>query len=102
VNVLGAEIIGGDAPRVGAIAGNALDPATSGIGLGIGLTGTGLSPPLLISTEPIGIPAAEPLPGDEVDIADDDAALPVALVSHVPDDAMPPGNGIPIVIPPPS
>jgi hypothetical protein len=44
----------------------------------------------------------EPRPPDAVDIADDDTAAPAGLVSHVPDVGMLPGNGIPIVIPPPS
>jgi hypothetical protein len=78
------------------------DPATRGIGFDIGPTGTGLSPPLPISTEPIGIPTEEPRPGDTIDIADDDAAAPVELVPHVPDVSVLPGNGIPIVNPPPS
>jgi hypothetical protein len=70
--------------------------------LGTGPTGIGLSPPLLVSTDPNGIPAVEPLAGNPVDIADDEGALPVELVSHVPDVGVMPGNGIPIVIPPPS
>jgi hypothetical protein len=49
------------------IEGLTLDPATRGIGFDIGLTGAGLSPPLPISTEPIGIPAEEPRPGDAID-----------------------------------
>jgi hypothetical protein len=56
---------------------------------------------LLVSTEPNGIPAGEIAPGDAIDIADDEAAA-VELVPHVPDGGMLPGNGIPIVIPPPS
>jgi hypothetical protein len=73
----------------------------SGIGLGIGLVGTGLSPPLPISTEPRGIPEGEPRPGVEVDIAED-AVLLVEPVPHVATVVVPLGDGIPIVIPPPS
>ena len=102
VNVLGAETIGAGALVAGSIEENALGPETSGIGLGAGPTGIGLSPPLPISTEPKGIPAAEAPPGDAVDIADDTAAPLVELVVHVPDAGVPPGSGIPIVIPPPS
>ena len=79
--------------------GKVLGPATSGIGLGIGLTGIGLRPALVVSTEPNGIPAGEAPPGDGVDIADDDAVPPVELV---PQFAVLPGNGIPIANPPPS
>ena len=91
VNVLGSASIGEAAAGAVVIKGKALDPATGGIGP----TGTGLSPALLVSTEPNVIPAA-------IDIADDDAVPPVELVSQVPDGGMLPGNGIPIVIPPPS
>jgi hypothetical protein len=94
----GAAIMGGDEAGAAVIEGNAPDPEASGIGL----TGTGLRPPLPISTEPIGIPAVAPRPPDAVDIADDDTAPPAELVPHVPDVGMLPGNGIPIVIPPPS
>jgi hypothetical protein len=103
-NVVGAETMGGTKLVAGVI--EVLDPATGGIGFcigltAIGLTGMGLSPPLPISTEPSGIPAVDPGPADVVDVADDDAAPAVELVPHAPDVGEP-GNGIPIVNPPPS
>jgi hypothetical protein len=100
-NVLGGEIVGGDAAGAGIVGIKMPEPATSGIGLGTGPTGSGLSPPLPISTEPNGIPAGRAPPGDGVAIADDGAAA-VELVPQVPEVAEPPGNGIPIAIPPPS
>jgi hypothetical protein len=108
-NVVGAETMGGTKLVAGVI--EVLDPATRGIGFcigltaigltGIGLTGRGLSPPLLISTEPSGIPVVDPVPADVVDVEDDDAAPAVEPVPHAPDVGEP-GNGIPIVNPPPS
>jgi hypothetical protein len=107
-NVVGAETMGGTKLVAGVI--EVLDPATGGIGFcigltaigltGIGLTGRGLSPPLPISTEPSGIPVVDPVPADVVDVADD-AAPAVEPVPHAPDVGEP-GNGIPIVNPPPS
>jgi hypothetical protein len=73
-----------------------------GIGLDTGPPGIGLRPPLVISTEPRGIPAGAPPPGEVVDVADEDTAPPEELVSHAPDAGVLPGNGIPTVIPPPS
>jgi hypothetical protein len=77
-------------------------PVTSGIGMTAGLSGNGLSPPLPVSTEPIGIPEGEPPPVVAVDIAADDAVPLVELVSHGAVVVVPLGNGVPIVIPPPS
>jgi hypothetical protein len=71
----------------------------TGMGLGTGLTGIGLRPAFVVSTEPNGIPTGEAPPGDGVDIADDDA---VPLVELVPQLAVLPGNGIPVANPPPS
>jgi hypothetical protein len=97
----GAEIAGAYVVGDGIIDGKVLAPVISGIGLGIGLVGTGLSPPLPISTEPRGIPEGVPRPGVEVDIAEDGVLL-VEPVPHVATVVVPLGDGIPIVIPPPS
>jgi hypothetical protein len=102
LNVLDAETTGGDAAGAVVIGEEALDPATSGMGLGTGLTGSGLSPELVVSTEPNGIPAGEAPPSDGVAIADDEAVPVVELVPQLAELAVLPGNGIPIAIPPPS
>ena len=68
--------------------------------LGAGTAIGGLTPALLISTEPSGIPAPGVPPGDGGDtkVAADEAALPeVAL--HVAEFA---SDGVPMPIPPPS
>jgi hypothetical protein len=67
--------------------------------LGAGTTTEGLTPALLISNEPSGIPAGETPPGDlgNVMVADE-PPLP-EVVSHV---VELPGNGVPAIIPPPS
>jgi hypothetical protein len=99
VNALGAKTVGADEAGAGTTEGLGPDPMTSGMGLGIGLTGIGLRPALPVSKEPNGIPTGEAPPGDGVDIADDDA---VPVVGLVPQFAVLPGSGIPIAIPPPS
>jgi hypothetical protein len=99
VNGLVAGSIAGGEAGAGIGEGKVLGPAMSGIGAGIGLTGIGLRPAFMVSTEPNGIPAGEAPPGDGVDIADDDAVPPVELL---PQFVVPPGKGIPIANPPPS
>jgi hypothetical protein len=60
----------------------------------------GLTPALLISTEPSGIPAPEvsPVDGGDANAAADEAALP-ELASHVAEFA---SDDVPMPIPPPS
>jgi len=68
--------------------------------LGAGTATEGLTPALLISNEPKGIPAGEAPPGDGSDVrgAVDEGPL-LEVASHV---AEPPSNVVPIPIPPPS
>jgi hypothetical protein len=68
--------------------------------LGAGTAIGGLTPALLISTEPSGIPAGEAPLGDggNVRVAVDEAPL-LEVVSHV---AELPSNDVPVAIPPPS
>lgn len=68
--------------------------------LGVGTAIGGLTPALLISTEPNGIPAGDMPPGDggDASVAADDALLP-GVASHVVGLA---SEDPPIPIPPPS
>jgi hypothetical protein len=68
--------------------------------LGAGTMTDGLTPKLLISKEPNGIPAGEVPPGADGDIgATVDTTPLLEVVPHV---AEPPDEGAPIPIPPPS
>jgi hypothetical protein len=98
VKPVGVVSVGAGKAGTGVIEERAPDPVERGIGL----SGTGLSPLPLVSTEPRGIPVVVRPSGDVVDIAEDDAVPLVELASHVAGAGVLPGNGIPIAIPPPS
>jgi hypothetical protein len=72
-------------------------PVIDGDGMGAGTISNGLTPALLISTEPIGIPARGRPPGDAGDVA----ALLVELVPQAPDIAALPGSDVPVPVPVP-
>jgi hypothetical protein len=77
------ETVGGDA-TVGIVG---ADPAVMGDTVVVGTAGAELTPRLLISIEPNGIPVRAPPPGvvGDVDVGVDDEAMLLEPAPHIPD-----------------